>query len=149
MLFDANDYDVNLAFFEIPGSNFNDIPRDNAELFSVKEGFMRGNMFRDEYKPYKNLTYLPLSPKTEKEKKLYDIMGLCFAITDLNLYLDLYPDDQECFRILKQYIAEEKKLKEEFAKLYGPLTINQDLGNNYKWLENPWPWDNEGGSMYV
>jgi len=149
MLFDGNDYDVNLTFFEIPGSNFNDVPRDNNELFSVKEGFMRGNMFRDEYKPYKNLTYLPLNPRTEKEKKLYDIMGLCFAITDLNLYLDLYPDDQECFRILKQYIAEEKKLKDEFSKMYGPLTINGDVGNSYKWLENPWPWDNEGGSMYV
>lgn len=149
MLFNNNDYNVDLTFFKIPGSNFNDVPRENTELFSVKEGFMRGNMFRDEYKPYKNLTYLPLNPKTEKEKKLYDIMGLSFAITDLNLYLDLYPDDQECFRILKQYIAEEKKLKEEYTRLYGPLTINGSTGNSYKWIENPWPWDNEGGSMYV
>lgn len=149
MLFDGNDYDVNLTFFEIPGNNFNDISRDNQELFSVKEGFMRGNMFRNEYKPYKNLTYLPLNPKTEREKKLYDLMGLSFAITDLNLYLDVYPNDQECFRILKQYISEEKKLKDEFARMYGPLTITQDTGNSYKWLENPWPWDNEGGSMYV
>lgn len=149
MLFDNKDYDVNLTFFEIPGSNFNDIPRENTELFSVKEGFMRGNMFRDEYKPYKNLTYLPLNPKTERENKLYDIMALSFAITDLNLYLDLYPDDQEGVRLLKQYIMEEKKLKEEFNKMYGPLTINQEVGNKYKWIENPWPWDNEGGSMYV
>lgn len=148
MLFDGNDYDVNMTFFEIPGSNFNDIPRQ-SELFSVKEGFMRGNMFRDEYKPYKNLTYLPLNPRTDREKKLYDIMGLCFAINDLNLYLDLYPDDQECYRLFKQYTLEEKKLKKEYEMMYGPLTLNQVENNKYKWLENPWPWDNEGGSMYV
>lgn len=149
MLFDGNDYDLNLNFFEIPGSNFNDIPRDNEELYSVKEGFMRGNMFRNLYKPYKNLTYLPLNPKTDREKKLYDIMALCFAINDLNLYLDLYPNDQECLRKIKEYIMEEKKLKKEFETMYGPLTINQVEGNKYEWIENPWPWDNEGGSMYV
>lgn len=148
MLFDGNDYDVNLTFFEIPGSNFNDIPRQ-SELFSVKEGFMRGNMFRDEYEPYKNLTYLPLNPRTDREKKLYDIMGLSFAINDLNLYLDLYPNDQECYKKFKQYIMEEKKLKKEYEMMYGPLTLNQVESNEYKWLENPWPWDNEGGSMYV
>jgi len=149
MFFDGQNFDMDFSYFEIPGSNFNDIPRENNELFSVTEGFMRGNMFRDEYIPYKNLTYLPLNPKTEKEKKLYDIMALCFAITDLNLYLDLYPDDQECFRLLKEYIREENKLKEEYNKMYGPLTINHDTSNKFKWINNPWPWDNEGGSMYV
>ena len=57
MLFDGNDYDVNFTFFDIPGSNFNEMPRE-INLFSVNEGFMRGNMFKNEYKPYKNLTYL-------------------------------------------------------------------------------------------
>lgn len=149
MLFDGNDYDINLAFFEIPGSNFNEIQRDTGKLYSVREGFMRGNMFKNEYKPYKNLTYLPLNPKTDKEKLLYDIMAYSFAINDLNLYLDLNPEDKDCYNLFKQYIAEEKKLKEDFNRMYGPLTINQDLGNKYDWLDNPWPWDNEGGSMYV
>ena len=149
MLFDSNDYDINLTFFEIPGSNFNEIPRDNTELYSLKEGFMRGNMYKKEYKPYKNMTYLPLSPKTEREKKLYDIMALDFAINDLNLYLDLYPEDKECIRVFKEYVDEHKKLKKEFLKMYGPLTVTQINDHKYEWEENPWPWDNEGGSMYV
>ena len=148
MLFDGNDYDVNLTFFEIPGSNFNDIPRE-TELYSLKEGFMRGNMFRGIYEPYKNLTYLPLRPKNEREKKLYDIIALSFAINDLNLYLDLYPNDKECTKIFKQYVNEHKKLKKEFLATYGPLTVNQIEDLKYEWEENPWPWDNEGGSMYV
>ena len=139
MFFDANEYDLDLTFFDIPGSDFNDISRVKTDLFSVKEGFMKGNLFKELYKPYKNLTYLPLNPRTERERKLYD----------LNLYLDLNPNDQECLKKIKEYIMEEKKLTKEYEMMYGPLTINGVEGNSFKWINNPFPWDNEGGSMYV
>lgn len=148
MLFEGNDYDVDLAFFQIPGSNFNEMQRI-GNLFSVKEGFMRGNMFRNEYKPYKNLTYLPLNPRNDRERKLFDIMGLTHAITDLNLYLDLHPEDNEAYKLFKEYTLECKKLEKEFSTMYGPLTLKQVEANNYKWEENPWPWDKEGGTKYV
>ena len=47
MLFDGNDFNV-ISFMEIPGSDF------NRKITTVKEGFMRGNMFNNEYIPYKN-----------------------------------------------------------------------------------------------
>ncbi len=43
---------------------------DNPKLVSVDEGFLRGNMFADEYKPYKNYKVKKIVPKTQ-EKSYY------------------------------------------------------------------------------
>lgn len=31
--------------------------KDSSKLVSIDEGFLRGNMFANEYKPYKSYTY--------------------------------------------------------------------------------------------
>ena len=144
MLFEDDNFDINMSLF-MPDISFN---RDN-NLVDVEEGFLRGNMFKNEYVPYKNLTYLKLNPQTEKEKLLYRIMALSFAINDLNLYLDLHPEDKEVFDKFKNYIEEKKDLSKEYQKVYGPLTLTKTLGSKYNWLDNPWPWDNMEGGMYV
>lgn len=144
MLFENNDFDINMSFF-MPDVDFN---RDN-KILDPMEGFLRGNMFKDEYLPYKNLTYFKLTPKTEKEKMLYKIMALSFAINDLNLYLDLHPDKKEVFDLFKKYVAEKEKLSKEYERIYGPLKITGTTGSKYNWIDSPWPWENTGGSMYV
>lgn len=144
MLFEDNDFDINMAFF-IPDVDFG---RD-SNILNPMEGFLRGNMFKDEYEPYKNLTYFKLEPKTEQEKKLYKIMALSFAINDLNLYLDLHPDKKEVFDLFKKYVEEKDCLCKEYTKVYGPLEINETTGMKFNWIDSPWPWENKGGSMYV
>lgn len=144
MLFENNDFDLNMAIF-MPDVNFS---RD-VKLLDPMEGFLRGNMFKVEYLPYKNLTYFKLSPSDEKERDLLKIMALDFAVNDLNLYLDLHPDDKFVFEKFKKYVEELKKLSKEYAKVYGPLELTQTKGNKYDWLDCPWPWDSKGGSLYV
>ena len=147
MLFEDNNLDINMSLFmpDVTIKNFN---RD-TNFLDVQEGFLRGNMFRNEYVPYKNLTYLKLNPKDEKEKMLYKIMAYTFAITDLNLYLDTHPDCKEAFDLFKKYVNEKKELTKEYMRVYGPLMVTKTLGAKYNWLNNPWPWDKTGGSMYV
>ncbi len=142
MLFEDNNFDINMSLF-MPN-----IER-NPNILDPMEGFLRGNMFRNEYVPYKNLTYFKLNPKTEKEKTLYHIMALSFAINDLNLYLDLHPENKEMFELFKKYIAEKKELSNKYSKQYGPLTLTKTTNQKYNWDDSPWPWDNLGGSMYV
>ena len=144
MLFEDNDFDINMAFF-IPDVNFS---RD-VNILNPMEGFLRGNMFQDEYEPYKNLTYFKLNPKDEKEKLLYQVMALSFAINDLNLYLDLHPDNKEVLDLFKKFVREEKELSSEYVKKYGPLEVTEIMGNKFNWIDSPWPWENRGGSMYV
>ena len=106
-------------------------------------------MFQDEYEPYRNLTYFKLYPKDEKEKLFYQVMAYSFAINDLNLYLDLHPENKEVFNLFKKYVQEEKELCGEYVKKYGPLEVTETLGNKYDWLNSPWPWETRGGSIYV
>lgn len=144
MLFENDDFDLNMAIF-MPDVNIN----QDVNLVDPMEGFLRGNMFKDEYLPYKNLTYFKLSPCSEKDAYLLKIMALSFAVNDLNLYLDLHPDDRFVFEKFKKYGEELKNLSKEYAKVYGPLELTQTKGNKYDWLDSPWPWDTKGGSLYV
>ncbi len=78
----------------------------------------------------------------EQELLLRQIMSNDFAIIDLHLYLDTHPDDKEISEKLEKYIKKCDKLKKEYQEKYGPLTNEELDGNNYKWIQDPWPWDN-------
>jgi hypothetical protein len=122
---------------------------DSSRFFTPKEGLLRGNMFKDEYKPYKNLTFVSLNPKNEKEALLLRVSEFDFATTDLGLHLDIYPEDNEAFELFKMYVEEGKKAKEEYDRMYGPLYLNDTLSSTYNWTEDPWPWENDKGAVYV
>lgn len=154
MLFDNNDGNgFNYTFLDLAGLT-NDINNnsnsDNLNLYSSKEGFLRGNMFRNEYKPYKNYDFVNISPKNDREAKMYNVMQYEFAILDMNLYLDLNPNNRYALNILKELIRLENEAKEEYEKEYGPLEICDISGNDYDWIKSPWSWEKEdGGSIYV
>ncbi len=144
MLFEDNDFDINMAFF-IPDLSIS----RHTNILNPTEGFLKGNMFQDEYEPYKNFTYFKLNPKDEKERLLYQVMALSFAINDLNLYLDLHPDAKEVLDLFQKYVKDEKELRAIYVKKYGPLEVTEVTSNKFNWIDSPWPWDSKGGSMYV
>ncbi len=148
MLFDNTDFDYEISFLKIPGSDFNKEIRD-SKFLSPEEGFLKGNLMKDEYVPYKNLTYCKLTPQNEQEALLLKLMAYSFAINDLNLYLDLNPKDQSTYELFKKYVKEKNRLEEMYSEKYGPMTITETQGSSYNWIMDPWPWDNTGGSMYV
>lgn len=152
MLFENNDYDFDIL--SLAGFNLNRPQKyydydNNEKLVDPQEGFQRGNMWKNEYVPYKGMTYEKLRPTNEREALLYKIMEMDFAVNDLNLYLDLHPEDSFVYEKFKMYTKECIRLKDEYAKTYGPLTLDGDMGPTYDWMKNPWPWDKSGGSMYV
>ena len=132
MLFDSDEMFLNI-------SGIND--------FNSKTGFLRGNMFNSEYVPYKNYNYITLEAHNDMEKTLFNVMQYSFAINDLNLYLDLHPDDLEVFNNYKVLLGKLKKAKEEYTSKFGSLE-SSDVSNYFNWLDD-WPWENIGGSMYV
>lgn len=150
MLFENNNYDFDVL--SLAGFNFTDPTKYyeyENKLVSTKEGFLRGNMWKNEYEPYKGMQYPELKPTCEREVLLFKIMELDFAINDLNLYLDLHPEDSEIYEKFKKFTQEYLLLKDDYAKKYGPLSLDQTSSSSYDWMKNPWPWDKSGGSMYV
>ena len=55
----------------------------------------------------------------------------------------------QMYEEFKKYVKECIELKDMYAKKFGPLTLDQIDSQKYEWQENPWPWDNIGGGMYV
>lgn len=53
------------------------------------------------YEPYKNYKPRELVATTEKEKLMLKIRELSHAVGDLNLYLDLCPDDRDVYELFK------------------------------------------------
>lgn len=144
MYFDENnnyfDIDSNQSFNEyeinIDNINFN---RNNS-LFTVEEGFNKGNMFKNLYSKYKNYVY-KLKTNNKKDDLLYKIQMYTFALKDLNLYLDVNPNDES---VLVEYQRIRKKL-DELKKEYDPLCASEVTGDDkWTWINNPWPWDKGG-----
>lgn len=142
-------FDDNLGFFgfTIP-SNMK--LETNSNLASVKDGFAKGNMFNDLYDPYKNYRYQKLTANNKQEELLLEIMVLSFAINDLNLYLDLHPTDESMLRKFKDLTEKAYSKEMEYVKCYGPLEVmDSESLSKFEWINNPWPWENTGGTKYV
>lgn len=118
--------------------------KDSASnLFDLETALQKGNLFKDLYKPYKSYTPRTIKVNTAREKCLLEIQELDFSIGDLNLYLDLYPDDLEAFTLFSKLTREYLKKTAEYASTFGPLTLDQ-TGSEYEWSKGVWPWE-EGG----
>ena len=128
-------------YFPYMNNNMNNI--NNVNLFNPTEGFEKGNLFSNLYSEYKNYMPIKFNPKNEQEKMLYDLQTICFATHELNLYLDLHPDNQSMLTLYNDYMRKERELTKQYEEKYGPLTTNStEIGDNsFKWVENKWPWE--------
>lgn len=115
----------------------------NNTFANPDEGFIKGNMIANEYEPYKNYGYVIPIVTNEKEVLLEQIQIYSFAAHDLNLYLDLNPNDKEALALFYKYKRECIKLTNEYENRYGPINLED---NNLKespwaWINEPWPWN--------
>lgn len=115
----------------------------NSSLFTPIDGYNNGNMFSNLYSQYKNYRPAQLSGNTEKEKMLLEIGRLSFAAHDLNLYLDLYPNDESMLTLFNDYRKSADELISQYEAKYGPLNVNSNSLENgpFKWINGPWPWE--------
>lgn len=114
----------------------------NNDLFDPYQGFIRGNMFQKLYDPYKLKEPYDIKPMNEQAELLTYIDLLSFACIDLNLYLDVYPNDRSAIDLFNQYRTQKNDLIEEYQNKFGPLLLNSDSLNTYPWAwdDRPWPW---------
>ena len=115
-----------------------------TNLYDPYQGFIRGNMFKDLYDPYKLNNPYNIEPANDQAKMLTSIDALSFAMIDLNLYLDIYPNSKEYIDLFNRYRIEKNNLVKEYENKYGPLTLDSDANNTYPWAWDrmPWPWEN-------
>lgn len=122
--------------------NYNEAINNNL-LFDPYQGFIRGNMFKGSFDPYKLRDPYDIKPMNEQAELLTYIDSLSFACIDLNLYLDVNPDDRNAIELFNQYRTQKKDLMEEYQRKFGPLLLSSDSLNTYPWAwdDRPWPWE--------
>ena len=142
-----NYYNKNNDYYNYVNNTYNqplyNQSSNNKKILDPDNGFVRGNMFSDLYNGYKLNKPLDITPLNEQADMLTYIDSLCFALIDLNLYLDLYPNDSKIIELFNSYRMEKDEITKEYESKYGPLTLNSDSLNKapWAWDNMPWPWE--------
>lgn len=140
-------YYKNNDYYNYVNNNYNQPlynQKDNTfKILEPYNGFIRGNMFSELYNGYKLNKPLEVTPLNEQADMLTYIDSLCFALIDLNLYLDLYPNDTKVIELFNNYRMEKDEITKEYESKYGPLTLNSSSLNRtpWAWDNMPWPWE--------
>lgn len=121
------------------------MPSGNNELLDPKDALEKGNMFKNLYVPYKNYKPVELKTKSEREKMLNQIRSYDFTMKELNLYLDVNPNNSSYINLYNEYRKVKDNLVNQYEKMYGPLTLDSAFleNNNWVWNNSPWPWEGD------
>ncbi|MCD8323438.1 MAG: spore coat protein CotJB [Clostridiales bacterium] len=78
----------------------------------------------------------------EKKKLFQAVNQFGFALSDITLYLDTHPKDQDALDYYHHMNHMYKKASDEYESKYGPLTqFSGEDENIWKWSVEKWPWE--------
>ena len=66
-----------------------------------------------------------------------------FAAQEANLFLDTHPNCKEALRYYLETSRTRQKLQDEFAHKYGPIRTEDEIWEEFNWVDSPWPWELE------
>lgn len=110
---------------------------ENPPKFEARQGFIRGTLFPGLDLPFMGM----INTKEKPVTPLTELQVMAFAIQELALYLDTHRDDKEALELYQKYQELYHKGMEEYAKRYGPLNHRTPSEGEYRWLDDPWPWE--------
>ena len=126
-----------LAFPYIPMQN------SNPKRYEQREALQRGTLFPGLDLPF-HREMINRFPKANSA--LCELMALDFAIDELGLYLVTHANDQEVLDLYWSYVRLAKEGRKKYEEMSGPLTQTTITEGGYRWLDDPWPWENGGNS---
>lgn len=117
--------------------------RNNINLFNPEQGYDLGNMFEDLYDTYKDYKPAQLKANNPKEKLYLQLSRVSFAMHEMNLYLDLHPEDRKIQQLFNDYRKMFIELEKKYEREYGPLTTTSEAleKSPFEWVTEPFPWE--------
>lgn len=110
---------------------------ENPPKYEKNKAFVRGTLFPGLDLPFMGMVNkedMPITPLSE-------LQTLAFAIQELALYLDTHRDDKEAIELYQQYQRLYDEGMQKYEQMYGPLNHLSPTKGEYKWLNDPWPWE--------
>lgn len=114
----------------------------NLGFYVALDGFSKGNMDSTLYNQFEN----KVPRKLDEKNPLNMLMAYQFALIDLQLFLDVNPNNKVVKDLFDRYLNEYLNTKKEYELKYGPITLDskENKGPTWKW-QNKWTFD--GGNM--
>ena len=110
---------------------------NNPPKYEPRKALVRGTMF-----PGLDLPFMGMVNKNEKPvTPLSELQAIEFAIQELALYLDTHRDDKEALELYRNYQKMHQRCEAMYEEMRGPLTHMSVSGPEYRWLDEPWPWE--------
>lgn len=139
-MYNYNDYLLN-NYFRKTTPNMRE---NQPTLYNPTEAYNRGNLFSNLYDSYKNYQPTELNASNEQDALYLEYARMAFAAHELNLYLDLNPDDTTMLALFNDYRSKANELMTKYEQEYGPLTVASDnSASTFLWEKQPWPWKGE------
>ena len=110
---------------------------ENPPKYDARKGIVRGTLFPGLDLPFMgmvNKNELPVTPMTE-------LQAMGFVIQELALYLDTHRDDEEALEMYRAYQKMYQEGRKKYEEMYGPLNHMSESKGEYRWLNDPWPWE--------
>jgi len=110
---------------------------ENPPKYESRKGIVRGTLFPGLDLPFMGMVNkheLPVTPLTE-------LQVMAFAIQELALYLDTHRDDQEALDLYRSYQKMYEQGRDAYERMCGPLNHMSVGEGEYRWLNEPWPWE--------
>ncbi len=127
-----------LNLIKLYQTNQNNQKTNNLSFYVALDGLSKGNMDSTLYNQFEN--YVPR--ELNRNNPLHLLMAYQFALIDLQLYLDVRPNDIVVKELYDRYLDDYLKAKKVYENTYGPVTLCSEAnkGMGWKWQKN-WPFD--------
>ena len=110
---------------------------EEPPMYEARKGIIRGTIYPGLDLPFMgmvNKSELNNTPKT-------DLQTLAFAIQELALYLDTHRNDRQALQMYQTYQKMYHDGMMKYSEKCGPLNHGTPSEGEYRWLDDPWPWE--------
>lgn len=110
---------------------------ENPPKYEARKALVRGTLF-----PGLDLPFMGMVNKNERPvTPLSELQTMAFAIQELALYLDTHREDKEALEVYRTFQKMYAQGREVYEKEFGPLNHMSEAEGEYRWLDDPWPWE--------
>ena len=113
-------------------------------MFQSNEAFMLGNLFENLYQSYKGFSNYCFQPTNQRQQLLLEVQINEFVAHEINLYLDMHPNDQAMINMYHEYVKRSQMAKKNYEMNFGPLSVSDSNKQKpFQWILSPWPWQHQ------
>ncbi len=110
---------------------------EDPAMYEPRKALVRGTLYEGLDLPFKGMVNKNEKPATP----LHDLQAIAFVIQDLALYLDTHRNDKNALAMYHRFQMLHEKAKKEYEAKHGPLSHKSHMDGEYRWLDDPWPWE--------